>query len=153
MDLPELYNKLYRYCYWKLCNPQIAEDMTQETFLRFLRDHSSRELHQHVPYLYRIARNLCVDQGRGRQAEPLEKAVQQMGEDSTPGQLTRLALEQAMDGLPEEERELLFLRYTNQTSVGETAQILGLSRFAVYRRERRALQRLREQLDRGDFYD
>ena len=36
MDLEERYDKLYRYCYMKTRHPQAAEDITQETFLRFL---------------------------------------------------------------------------------------------------------------------
>lgn len=35
MDLEERYDKLYRYCYMKTRHPQAAEDITQETFLRF----------------------------------------------------------------------------------------------------------------------
>ena len=37
MDLEELYDKLYRYCYMKTRHPQTAEDLTQEAFLHFLR--------------------------------------------------------------------------------------------------------------------
>ena len=35
-DLDEQYDKIYRYCYMKLRHQQTAEDITQETFLRFL---------------------------------------------------------------------------------------------------------------------
>ena len=36
MDLEEQYEKIYRYCYFRLRHQQMAEDITQETFLRFL---------------------------------------------------------------------------------------------------------------------
>ena len=59
MDLEELYDKVYRYCYMKLRHPQAAEDMTQEAFLRFLRVYEEKELKKKTAYLYTIARNLC----------------------------------------------------------------------------------------------
>ena len=36
IDIGEQYDKIYRYCYFKLKNQYLAEDITQETFLRFL---------------------------------------------------------------------------------------------------------------------
>ena len=148
MDLEELYDKVYRYCYMKLRHPQTAEDITQEAFLRFLRVYEEREIRKRTAYLYTIARNLCTDFCRARQAVPLEQAEQIPSQDRDELHTVRIALER----LPEEERELIFLRYTNEMPVAEIAAILGISRFAVYRQERRALEHLRKQLNRRDFY-
>lgn len=152
MDAEKLYDKLYRYCYMKIRHPQTAEDLTQETFLRFLRTHRYEDCEKNAAYLYTIARNLCTDYYRSRKTEPLERAEEIPGEDGSEACVIRLALEQALERLPEEERELLFLRYTSEVSVGEAANILGISRFAVYRRERHALEQLRKQLNWRDFY-
>ena len=113
MDLEELYDKVYRYCYMKLRHPQAAEDMTQEAFLRFLRVYEEREIRKRTAYLYTIARNLCTDFYRARQAVPLEQAEQIPSQDRDELHTVRIALEQALERLPEEERELIFLRYTN----------------------------------------
>ena len=43
MDIEEQYDKIYRYCYFKLSNQQLAEDITQETFLRFLESNTYYE--------------------------------------------------------------------------------------------------------------
>ena len=51
MDLEELYDKVYRYCYMKLRHPQAAEDITQEAFLRFLRVYEEREIRKRTAYL------------------------------------------------------------------------------------------------------
>lgn len=40
MDIEEQYNKVYRYCYMKTRDYHTSEDLTQETFLRFLENHS-----------------------------------------------------------------------------------------------------------------
>lgn len=57
MDMEEQYDKIYRYCYFKLYDKQLAQDMTQETFLRFLRQDLSLDNNKELPYLYTIAKN------------------------------------------------------------------------------------------------
>lgn len=152
MDLEELYDKLYRYCYMKTRHPQTAEDLTQEAFLHFLRTRDVSEIKKQTAYLYTIARNLCIDFYRTKQALPLEQAEPPASEDKDELHTVRIALEQALEQLPEEDRDLIFLRYTNEVSAAETGKILGLSRFAVYRREKQILKKLRTQFDWRDFY-
>ena len=62
-----------------------------------------------------------------------------------------LALRQAIAGLPADQQEILLLRYANDLPVGRVAAIVGLSRFAVGRKLRAALKRLRETLREEDF--
>lgn len=152
MDLEELYDKLYRYCYMKTRHPQTAEDLTQEAFLHFLRTRDVSEIKKQTAYLYTIARNLCIDFYRTKQVLPLEQVEPPASEDKDELHTVRIALEQALEQLPEEDRDLIFLRYTNEVSAAETGKILGLSRFAVYRREKQILKKLRTQFDWRDFY-
>ena len=60
-----------------------------------------------------------------------------------------------MARLSEEERELLLLISVNEVSVREASMILGISRFAVYRRLRLAQKHFREELGKegidGDY--
>lgn len=148
MDLEELYDKLYRYCYMKTRHPQTAEDLTQEVFLRFLRTRDVSEIKKQTAYLYTIARNLCIDFYRTKQALPLEQAEDCAAEDKDDLHTVRIALEQ----LPEEDQDLIFLRYTNEVSAAQVGKILGMSRFAVYRREKQILRNLQRQFDWRDFY-
>ena len=152
MDLEELYDKLYRYCYMKTRHPQTAEDLTQEAFLHFLLARDVSEIKKQTAYLYTIARNLCIDFYRTKQALPLEQAEQAAAGDREEGDTVRIALEQALEQLPEEDRDLIFLRYTNEVSAAQVGKILGMSRFAVYRREKQILRNLQRQFDWRDFY-
>ena len=69
--------------------------------------------------------------------------------------LTKLSVQRALSRLTEEERELLLLISVNEVSAREAGLILGISRFAVYRRLRLAQKHLREELGKegidGDY--
>lgn len=144
-DLEEQYNKIYRYCYMKLGHRQTAEDLTQETFLRFFADRRYQDMGRELAYLYTIARNQCIDYYRKQ--KPLA-----MPEELSEGQeedelLTSFALREAVKKLSPEDQELIFLKYVNELSAAEIGKILGQSRFAVYRRLKSCLKRLKQLLE------
>ena len=67
--------------------------------------------------------------------------------DSGEGALIdRLALQQCLDELPEEDRKLIILRYFRNMTQSQTAQALGMSQVQISRRERKILEGLRLQL-------
>ena len=145
MDYVALYDKLYRYCWFKLRDSQTAEDVTQEAFLRWL----DRGEDLTEAYLYTIARNLCIDHWRKQQAEPLPEDLAQPGPEEDV--ILRTDLQRALAALPEEDRELILLRWVNELPVGAIARLLNLSRFAVYRRTERALKQLRNWLGKENW--
>lgn len=158
-DIEEYYDKIYRYCYMKLGHRQTAEDLTQETFLRFLETHQYKELGRQLAYLYTIARNLCTDHYRAgsftRQSalsseECLETLPQPPPQEYS---VTKLTLQQALERLSPEEQELIFLRYINEVSVGQLCSIYHISRFTVYRKIQAALKKLKNHLREEDFYE
>lgn len=152
MDLEEQYDKIYRYCYFRLHHQQTAEDITQETFLRFLESRSYCDRGKKIRYLYTIARNLCMDAYRGKTTEPLpEEEPDQTGERQEEEVLNRIVMRSALAQLEEEEQELLLLRYVQELSVSDICGILEISRFSIYRRTQKALKRLRDLLGREGF--
>lgn len=154
IDLEEQYDNIYRYCYMKLKHRQTAEDITQETFLRFLEDHTYREMGKRMAYLYTIARNLCMDSFRKRKDIPLDEDTAQsetlMQKDMTNSIVWNVALREALKKLSPDEEELIFLRYVNELPIQQISSILGISRFAVYRRTKECLSKLREELGREE---
>ena len=63
MDLENTYDKIYRYVYFRIKDQTVAEDITQETFLRFISQKGN--IHDYeMKYLYTIARNQCIDEFR-----------------------------------------------------------------------------------------
>lgn len=146
MDIEEQYDKIYRYCYFKLYDNQLAQDITQETFLRFFRQDLSLESSKELPYLYTIAKNLCVDSFRKKTVESLEDITEESKYDPTEDWIDNLTLRAVIDKLSQEEQELIFLRYVNEISITTICKITGYSRFTVYRRLSKVLKWLKEEL-------
>ena len=66
MELKDQYDRIYKYLYFRLHDKQEAEDLTQESFLRFLGSRTYRDENRQLQYLYTIARNLCNQYYRKR---------------------------------------------------------------------------------------
>ena len=62
------------------------------------------------------------------------------------GMVERLALRSAISALPEREQQVLLLRYYRGLTQTDTARVIGVSQVQVSRLERRALDRLRQEL-------
>ena len=151
MDIEEQYDKIYRYCYFKLYDTQLAQDITQETFLRFYRQGLTLDNDKELPYLYTIAKNLCIDHFRKNSVERVEEMAEDATHDPTEGWINDLTLRMTISKLPGDERELIFLRYVNEISIATICKITGLSRFAVYRRLSKSLKWLKEELKKEGF--
>ena len=151
MDIEEQYDKIYRYCYFKLYDDQMAQDITQETFLRFCKQGLNLGSDKELPYLYTIAKNLCIDHFRQRTVESLGEITEERIDDPTEDWISNLTLRMTISTLPEDEQELLFLRYVNEISVTAICKITGLSRFAVYRKLSKSLKWLKEELLKEGF--
>ena len=151
MDIEEQYDKIYRYCYFKLYDTQLAQDITQETFLRFYRQGLTLDNDKELPYLYTIAKNLCIDHFRKNSVERVEEMAEDATHDPTEGWINDLTLRMTISKLQDDERELIFLRYVNEISIATICKITGLSRFAVYRRLSKSLKWLKEELKKEGF--
>jgi len=152
MEIEEQYDKIYRYCYFKVQSKEVAEDITQEAFLRFLGSKEYSESGRGLRYLYTIARNLCIDEYRKFQAEPidgegLEEKLFSQGHEETV--VNNLAIRQALGRLNGEDRELLLLRYVNEVPMAALVSLFGMSRFALHRRLNKLLKEMKDSLEGG----
>lgn len=143
-DLTDIYDKLYRYCFYKVRNSVAAEDITQETFLKFFRQQPEIQRGKDMAYLYTIAKHLCIDHFRQKQALELtdDYPAEEFAEQST----LKIAVRSALEKLDERQREVIVLRYIGGLSINETAATAEISRFAVYRLEKAGLNELKKHL-------
>ena len=147
MDIEQYYDKIYRYIFYKVNNRALAEDLTQETFLKFLKS----ECEEPERFLYTIARNLCIDEYRRIKPMTVEdEDALNVSYEFEDDLVTRQAIHEALEKLESEDREMVVLRFVNDEPIAEIARICKMSRFAVYRRLKEAKAKLKELLERGN---
>ena len=149
--LQEQYDKIYKYCYFKVKNEHVAEDLTQETFLKYFEQNTYINKGKLLAYLYTIAKNKCIDYYK--KTNHIELNENLISKDDLDGKLINLALKQAIQRLPDELIEIIFLRFSNELAINEIALFLEISRFAVNRKLKKALKLLKSELREEDFYE
>lgn len=142
-----------------------AEDLVQDVFLRMIEHAETFEGGAKLKtWLYRIARNLCIDDMRRRKHRRHASldAEHEAGDDRTlhdrlaaalPGadrqnvskEIATRMLE-AIDQLPDDQREVFLLRQVQALQFKEIAEITSVSENTVKSRMRYALERLQGAL-------
>jgi len=151
--LTENFPKVYNYLRRLVRQPQIAEDLTQEAFLKawqaFERFDPQKPF---LPWILQIGRRTALDYFRRHreftqpdkldlQTDPGISPEQQMLNDET-----NRRLETALMQLPEAERSALFLYYKEELSVAELAGVIHRSNAGVVSLLHRARQALKKIL-------
>lgn len=156
-------DELFRHCSMRIADRERALELTQDVFLRAW-EYAQKEdsqIREWRPFLYRILRNLIIDEYRKGKIHSLEAMV----EDSESGDIETLmpadegnTLEAAMERfdakravaqlkkLPDLYREALTMRYIDGLSPKEIAGMLGESENVVSVRIHRGLKKLNDAL-------
>ena len=141
------YNKILNYCVYHCTDKSYAEDLTQETFLRFftkLSDYHYRG--KTINYLYTIAGNLCKDYFKKVKDSVLdEQKIETQGNlflSETEEILDKLAIQNALNELPDELREVIILYYFQELKLAEIADVLQIGLPLVKYRMKQARLRL-----------
>jgi RNA polymerase sigma-70 factor, ECF subfamily len=129
-----------------------AEDAVQETFASVWRAAGSYrpERGPGAPWLYAVARNAIVDNGRMRREPPVDRVEEKAGDES-PAERAESGwiawrVHRAIAELPENERVVIELAYWGGRSQSEIAELLGIPLGTVKTRTRTGLARLAETL-------
>ena len=161
--MEEYQKKVYLLALRTVGNPQDAEDMTQEAFLRAYRSiHSFRGDSKLSVWLYRLTTNLCIDLLRSRGRKPtVSLTVEDNDEDTQELDVTderydpeeifqrrelQRAVQRGLAALPEDYRVILVLRELEGLSYAEIGEVLGLEEGTVKSRLFRARKKLCEFL-------
>lgn len=149
------YADILRYCAFHSKSRKEAEDLTQETFVRFFAKLSEyRHVGKAKNYLYTIAANLCKNAFAKRapltaEEETLE-ALSARTADAENAATTHLLLEWALGQLPPEQREVVVLHYYQDLKQREIAEILEIGLPLVKYRLRQAKLRLSELIGKEE---
>ena len=155
-ELYDLYlEPIYRFIYFKVSRVQEAEDLTSEVFLRvwqYIKDEI--EIENIKAFLYRVSRNAVIDFYRknyGKETVSLEDHViiDNLRADNLIERIDINAqvkiVMQKLDNLKEEYREVIMLKYVEEFSNAEIADIMGRSRGAIRVLSHRAVEALKKE--------
>jgi RNA polymerase sigma-70 factor, ECF subfamily len=148
---------LYNFCLRLLTQPDDAADVAQETFVQLYSNLEKLDAHEPLsPWLFRVARNRCIDIIRRRRTVPLDTTHDEpddepRDEEPLPDELVERAdvqrlLAEAIATLPAAYAEVVALRYAADRSFAEIGAILGLDEGAARVRFHRAKSLLRQRL-------
>ena len=150
--------KQVAYAYVK--DKQVAEDITQETFLRCLTKGNRFKGEASIKtWLYRIAINLCKDHLKNAYNKRVilnEEVTQTIADTSPSAESIALDKEKKNDitdyilELPIQYREIVVLYYFKEFKVTEIAKTLNVSQNTVKTRLRRSRELLKEGMNRDE---
>ncbi len=141
---------LFRYCLFRVSDREMALDLVQECFMRAWNYLSrGKEVGAMKPFLFKTMHNLIVDEYRRKKSLSLDVLAESgfdPGEDQSGELMSAIDAERAfalLAKLPEEYREVLFLRYVEELPFEEIAQMTGESKNALAVRAHRGIEKLR----------
>lgn len=143
----EHHRSIFNYVVRIVGEPALAEDLTQEVFLRVYRALGRLpEDANHRAWLFRIATNAATDEIRRRKRRPLEMLglapTLRAPTESEDQRLGRMCLSDAMDELETHHRVILTLFEFGGLNAPEVAEVLSIRPEAARKRRQRARQAL-----------
>ena len=144
---------LFAYLYRLSGNRHLAEDLTQEAFVRLMSRIGQYHFPQPFkPWLYTLVHNLYKDTCKAADQRMTRPAADPAGEgrpepfDLSERLADRIAVTAALGQLEADQREVLLLRYYQDLKVDEIARVTGAPAGTVKSRLHGAIRRLRDLL-------
>ncbi len=154
-------DKLYTSILFLVKDKYLAEDIFQDVFIRVIdtvRSGRYTDEGKFLPWVMRIAHNLCVDHFRKVKRTPVIKTgedqdifevlnfTEESAEDRMMKKQSHNRVKDMLDQLPEDQREVIILRHYADMSFKEIATITGCSINTALGRMRYGLINLRKMM-------
>ncbi|MBP2242025.1 RNA polymerase sigma-70 factor (ECF subfamily) [Cytobacillus eiseniae] len=167
LDIESLYREfhkdVYHFSFYFSSNKQDAEDITQETFIKAIRNqHTLRDQARAKYWLLSIARHTAIDHLRKKKLRStfpalIEKISSQDRKDSLDAYLLEKEhwqdIQDALLKIKPHYRGVLILRGIQEMTIKETAEILTCSELKVRVDFHRAVKVLKKELGRLEGVD
>ena len=142
---------VYRFSFWLGGDPELAKDVTSETFVRLWTSDSDIRFETVKAYLFAIARNLILQHRRREKKRTsldknlVDNAVRPDEKSEQRSELERTL--KALETLPEIDRTVLIMRAEDELSSAEISIATGLTVSAVKVKIFRARLKLQEMIN------
>ncbi len=149
------YDGIYTYCYRKMGNRHDAQDITQEVFLHFCRNFNAyTQMGKCRNYLYTIAHNLCINTAQKKipiPSEDIERGNPAIPDVPAERFEAAEAIRTALNELPEEQKEVILLRFYHDLKLKEIAGIMNSKLSVTKYRLSQAIKTLSKLLSKEDL--
>lgn len=148
----ELYKPVRNFVYFRCGDVELAEDITQDTFLKLWEMRGRIDKSTIKAYLYKIAQNNTINHLKRQQLHfKFMRKVELTKETDTPEKMVEMEqyeakLQHALAQLPDGGREVFLMNRLEDLTYVEIAERLGLSVKAIEKRMSKVLKILRELL-------
>jgi len=145
----KLVQAIFRYLYYRCGDRNVAEDITQDTFVKFWNKIDTVKEGGESAYIYQIAKNLLINSGQKEQVKLKFRQAVKRGVDSQSPQFLleekefKNRIEQAISDLPEKQKEVFLMNRIDGLKYREIAERLNISQKAVEKRMHLALLKLK----------
>ena len=146
---------IFRYIYFRVKSKADAEDLTQEVFLKAYRAIENFEDRNKSPlaYFFTIARNQVIDYWRQKKTLEIkeqEALAETPDKNSSPAEAAARKeigeiVKQSLQDLTKDQQEVIILKFINERTNREIADLLNKSEEAVRQLQCRALKVLRQK--------
>ena len=143
--------EIYRFVYYKVLHKEIAEDLTEDIFFKVWQNLNKYKKTQFKfsSWLYRVAHNTVIDYVRKEnifieEIDPNLSDEKTCTKKNTENYFNHKILTKVLQSLPENQKEAVILKYINDLTNKEIAEVLKKSETAVRILLSRALKKMQE---------
>lgn len=157
-DFLEAYEKhsdaLFRHCYFRVDSRDVALDLVQDTFLKTWEYVTkNNDIKNIKAFLFKVLSNVIIDYYRKNKTESLDSKIDDGIQFASAEKENNIVLSsetnmvvRAIEKLPDTYKNVVFMRYVDDLSPKEIADILGENENAVSVRIHRGVEKLKEIL-------
>lgn len=144
----ENYMCIYKYCFYHLGNRDVAQDITQDVFLKFLKELDGyREYGKLKNYLYVIARNSIRDYIRRIKEINLYAVSEKFDSGGIDKKLDQISVWEALNSLEEPEKDIVILRYYQDMRIKDISQVMDIPASTVRYKLKSAEKKMKKRLE------
>jgi len=139
--------RLWQFLRNRGCSEDGAFDLLSEAFLKFIQV-VCKDLRAPVALLYRITINLHIDTFRREKVSPIDQVgidIEQQAEQKTEYHDQKVYVESLIKKLPQDEQNLMFMRYRVGLTHKEIASMMELPEGTVRRQCASIINKLKQQ--------